>query len=77
MIHLLKINDNVVGESDSSIAECCGVIVVIPDDKVKEELIEKVNEILSTKEKINIFDNKEKFAKAVETIVNDANNNLI
>ena len=77
LIHLLKINDNVVGESDSSIAECCGVIVVIPDDKVKEELIEKVNEILSTKEKINIFDNKEKFAKAVETIVNDANNNLI
>lgn len=71
LIDLLKHYDNVVGESDSSIAECSGVILVIPDDNVKQELTDKVNVILSTREKIktNLTD-KEKFAEVIERMLN-------
>lgn len=49
LIDLLKHYDNVVGEEDSSIAQCLGVIVVIPQQNWTKELMNKVNDILRTK----------------------------
>ncbi|MDE6565815.1 MAG: hypothetical protein K2L47_01970, partial [Clostridia bacterium] len=51
LIEMLKLYDNIKGEKYSAIAECCGVVVVIPKKATKDELIEKVNAILSTRDK--------------------------
>ncbi len=75
LVDMLKRYDNIVGEEFSAIADCSGVVVVIPKKATKDELIQKINEILKKRDKDFVKSSKEKFMNAVQNILTKQNNN--
>lgn len=75
LIEMLKLYDNIVGEEFSAIADCSGVVVVIPKKATKDELIQKINEILKKRDKDFVKSSREKFMNAVQNILTKQNNN--
>ncbi len=75
LIEMLKLYDNIVGEEFSAIADCSGVVVVIPKKATKDELIQKINEILKKRDKDFVKSSREKFMNAVENILTKQTNN--
>lgn len=69
LIEMLKLYDNIVGEEFSAIADCSGVVVVIPKKATKDELIQKINEILKKRDKDFVKSSREKFMNAVQNIL--------
>lgn len=69
LIEMLKLYDNIVGEEFSAIADCSGVVMVIPKKATKDELIQKINEILKKRDKDFVKSSREKFMNAVENIL--------
>ncbi len=69
LIEMLKLYDNIVGEEFSAIADCSGVVVVIPKKATKDELIQKINEILKKRDKDFVKSSREKFINAVQNIL--------
>ena len=63
------------GEEFSAIADCSGVVVVIPKKATKDELIQKINEILKKRDKDFVKSSREKFMNAVQNILTKQNNN--
>ncbi len=75
LVDMLKRYDNIVGEEFSAIADCSGVVVVIPKKATKDELIQKINEILKKRDKDFVKSSREKFMNAVQNILTKQNNN--
>lgn len=69
LIEMLKLYDNIVGEEFSAIADCSGVVVIIPKKATKDELIQKINEILKKRDKDFVKSSREKFMNAVQNIL--------
>ncbi len=69
LVDMLKRYDNIVGEEFSAIADCSGVVVVIPKKATKDELIQKINEILKKRDKDFVKSSREKFMNAVQNIL--------
>lgn len=68
LIGLLKQNDAANG-GKAAIAECCGVIIVVPKKGVAKDLANKINSILKTKDKSALNDKNLLFIKAVHEIM--------
>ena len=75
LVDMLKRYDNIVGEEFSAIADCSGVVVVIPKKATKDELIQKINELLKKRDKDFVKSSREKFMNAVQNILTKQNNN--